>query len=1184
MLRIKLFMTRAAVCAVLVLLSAVAAQAQFRAGLQGTVTDATGAVVSGATVTLTNPETNRTQQVTTSEEGFYRFSQLAPGDYNITVEQAGFSKSVLDNITVSAEAIQGIDVQLTTGAISDTVTVTDTAGGLETENGSISRALSTTEIRQLPQVGRDPYELLRLTPGVFGDGARGGGGQAVNLPNTTGPGGSSNSIFQTENQVQISANGQRLSSNNFQIDGVSVNSFNHGGAALITPNQESVKEIRVLSASYSAEDGRNSGAQIRVVSQNGTNDFHGSAFFKYNSPKLNAFNKYNGPNAPPVRVNDYVRSFGGSLGGPLYLPRFGEGGPATIGGKDKLFFFVSYEGLRNNSTGTGQAYVETAQYRQLVQTLRPGSVTAQILSAQGIEPRIINVLAQNCRAYNNDLNRCRVVNGGLDIGSITGARGQYLTFEQQGTGGSFDGIPDVQEIQFALPNQNRGNQYNGRIDYTLNQNNSFTFSTFITPQDNFGSDGGAQGRPIADLPRKPLNTSGTILYNLVISPTTLNELRFNATRYAEDQQQSSAEAGVNFGIPRVRVEGLPFNQIIFGAPRDENTPGIFAQNIFEFSNTLSKVFGNHAMKFGFVYRNEQDNSDSSGGSRPEYAFSGLFQLANDTPVFERVNLDPVTGLPADAQRYFRTNYYAGFVQDDWKTRPNLTLNLGLRYEYYSPLSETQGRLSNLFFGSQGLVNSQVRPVDQLYEPDRNNFAPRVGFAYSPKFSALGFGNENGESTVIRGGFGVAYNRIPVAPLANVRGNPPFFARYDPCCGTAERTGFSSPFRDGQILYAVGSSNSVNSFPRNPALGLGINPATGAPNPSPTGINAAVEIYGAPQNLPNPYVYTYSLEVQQELPAKLTATLGYQGSAGRKLIRLVNQNFLFRRNPSFSAVFFPTPDVNSNYNALNANISRRFSDNFQVAANYRFSKSIDQLSFEGPGFVTNQTFPQDNSTERGPSDFDVKHFANVSGLYELPFFNRRSDFLGKALGGFSLSSIVTYRTGFPFTPVVDSVTSTPGGSNLSPVRPQGYIGTGNIDTSEEAFINGTSIPGGGSSFVVFRQADGTVAPPGIGRNSFRGPSYFNVDMSFFKQTGLPAFFGEGANFEVKVNVFNIFNLRNLSSFAFGSNATTIGRFDPNANPDPVTMVPRGQFFRNADFGRATGGFAGRVVELQGRFRF
>jgi outer membrane receptor protein involved in Fe transport len=1164
------FAARVVVCGLFLLLPLISANAQFRANIQGTVSDSTGAVVPDATVTLTNKETGAKQTTQSSGEGFYRITGLPPGTYSLVVEKSGFKKQSFENVVINAEDTRGLDVLLTAGEVAETVTVTEeSAQAIETENGNVSRAMTTREIRELPQVGRDPYELVRLTPGIFGDGARAGNGQAVNLPNTTGPGGSNNSIFQTENQVQISANGQRLSANNYMIDGVSVNSFNWGGAALVTPNQESVKEVRVLSATYSAEDGRNSGAQVKVVSQGGANDVHGSAFFKYNSPKLNAFNKFGGPGAPPTRVDDYIRQFGGSIGGPLYLPRFGEGGPATIGGRNKMFFFFSYEGLRNSNNEIGRAFVETPEFRSLVQQIRPGGVTAQIFSSQGITPRIINVFTPSCAVFGNDPARCRVVPGGLDIGSPTGALGQYVSFGNP-TGGGFDGIPDVQEVQFALPGFNRGNQYNVRLDFMRTTKDSLTLSTYVTKQNNFNADSAGKSRPMADLPFKPLNTSGTIIYRRIISATALNEARFNATRFAVDQQRDASS--VNFGIPRVEVEGLPFDRIRFGADRSENTPGILAQNIFELSDTFTKVIGNHGFKFGGTFRVEQDNSDSSGGSRPIYSFSGLFNLANDTPIFEAINADPRNGNPADAQRYFSTNYYAFFVQDDWKVRPNFTLNLGLRYEYYSPLKEKDERLSNLFFGANGLVDSRVTVVDELYKSDKNNFAPRIGFAYSPRVKFLGFGGESGDMTVIRGGFGIAYNRIPVAPLANVRGNPPFFGRFNICCGTAS-TDFGSPFAGGQILYALGSSNSVTSYPRNPALGGGINPATGGPN------SGSVEIWGSPRDVPNPYVYAYSLEVQQELPAKLTATLGYQGSAGHKLIRLVNQNFLFQNNPAFFQVFFTTPDVNSNYNALNANLVRRFSKGLQLQANYRWSKSIDQLSYEGPGFVTNQTFPQDNRTERGPSDFDVRHYFNLSAVYELPFYHTRNDLAGKVLGGFEVSGLVTYRTGFPFTPVVGGCTSTPGGPQLCPVRPQGYSGPTNLDTSNDAFITGSNFPGGGAPFfTVFDQPNNTVAPPGIGRNSFRGPKYFNVDLSLVKHTRLGGFLGEQGDFEFRANFFNVFNQLNLKTFEFGSDATTIGFFDPRGPNEPGVLT------NNPRFGIATAGLSGRVVELQARFRF
>ncbi|MDQ2856811.1 MAG: hypothetical protein M3R68_10815, partial [Acidobacteriota bacterium] len=459
-----------------------------------------------------------------------------------------------------------------------------------------------------------------------------------------------------------------------------------------------------------------------------------------------------------------------------------------------------------------------------------------------------------------------------------------------------------------------------------------------------------------------------------------------------------------------------------------------------------------------------------------------------------------------------------------------------------------GTMSNLVFGSNGLINSKVVQVNQLYQPDKNNFGPRVGFAYSPERFK--------DNLVVRGGFGVSYNRIENYLFENTRGNPPFFARYQICCGTSAQD-FSTPFANGQILYALGANSSPFSYPRNPALATGINPVTGAPN------SGSVEIYGALPKEPTPYVYTYSLEGEYSLPHKLTATVGYQGSASRKLMRLVNQNFLFPNNPSFFAVYFPTPDVTASFNSLNLHLGRRFSNGFKFDAIYRWSKSIDELSNEGPGAVTNQTYPQDLKQERGPSDFDVRHNFVGSGLWELPFFRHRKDFAGKALGGFQLSSIVTWHTGFPWTPLQGACNTNPSRSAVCPIRPNGYKGGALTDTSNDAFIRpkGNFPNGGASYFVLGDQTPGIL--PGIGRNSFRGPRYFDVDMSLSKRTGVPKFFGEGAYFEFKVNTFNLFNNLNLQSFSFGASNTIVT--DPN-------------------FGRSFGGLSGRVVELQGRFSF
>jgi hypothetical protein len=1165
---------RAVLCALALISFAVSARAQFRAGIQGTVTDQSGAVVPAASVTLKSNETGRTQTATSSDEGFYRITELPPGKYTLSIEKAGFKKTTFEDLVVNAEQVQGVDVVLTAGEVAETVTVTDTATpALETENPNINKAITTQEVKQLPQFGRDPYELIRLTPGVLGEGARGGSGGAVGLPNQTGPGGSSRSIFQTENQPQISANGQRVSANNFQIDGTSVNSLTFGGAAVVTPNQESVKEVRVIANVYSAEYGRNSGAQVLTVSQNGTNQFHGSLFLKNDSPGLNSFNKYGGlNNAPPVRVNQHLNQFGGSLGGPIPIPRFGEGRPPAFKlAKEKAFFFFSYEGLRSNNTDTVNAFVETPEFRQLVQQTRPGSIAARILNASGIQPRIVGVVPTTCSAAgfpSGNFPLCQVVGSGLDIGRPAAAQGQYLPFSNL-NGGGLDGIPDIQFVQLAVPTISRGNQFNPRIDLNLNDRNSFTFSSYVSHFEGLGGDAAGRSRPMGDIRTKPTNQFGTVTWTRTLSPTMLNEARVNATRFAFNEIESSNET--NFGIPRIEIENMPGDRLRFGAPWAETTPGVFAENTFEFRDTLRWVRGSQGWSFGGEVRKEQDNNDLSGGSRPLFTFAGLFNFVNDTPLFYQINADPRTGGPAESQRYFRSATYAAFAQNDWKVRPNLTLNLGLRYEYFSPLSEKQNRLSNLVFGPTGSELTGARLVsggDKLYPPDRNNFAPRLGFAYSPNFGNSFGGLLNENRLVLRGGFAVAYNRVPIVLFANTRGNPPFFARYTICCGTSAQD-FSTPFNNGQILYALGANNSPFSFPVNTALRATFNPTTGIPV-LPSG--AQVELYGAPPEVATPYVYTYSLEGQYSLPAHLTAELGFQGSSSRKLIRLVNERFLFADPGTFSGIFFPTPDATASYNALIARLTRRLSGGLQFDAIYRFAKSIDVNSNEGPGGATNPTFPLDVREERGPSDYDVRHNFVASSVWELPFFRNRNDALGSILGGWQLSGILTAHSGFPWTPVIADCVSTRGPS-LCPARPIAYFGGVGNDSSDDAFINGSNTAG---CFV--RDASGNIITnqnrcfslaspgtqlPGIGRNSFRGPRYFDVDMSVAKRFRVPHLFGESTFLEVKANFFNAFNLLNLQSFAFASTSTTVN---------------------SSNFGRSERGLAGRVVELQGRFSF
>ncbi len=322
--------------------------AQYGASLEGTVTDKSGAVVGGATVTITNQATGVSRNTVTGDSGFYRITGLPPGRYKVDVDAASFKKSSTPNVDVAAEAVNAANVTLDTGSASETVTVTAGTEELQTEGANLGGTITSQQVVDLPEFGRDPYELLRLTPGVFADASRQGNGNSLAIPQQVGPGGSNSQIFQTENQVQAIANGQRVSANNFMLDGVSINSLEWGSAAVITPNEESVQEINVVSTSYSAQDGRNSGAQVKVISKSGTNALHGSGFFKVNDKGLNAFNKFYGPtNVPltsitcetatpsqftivashcPDRVDQKYRDYAGSIGGPIIKNRSAKSG------------------------------------------------------------------------------------------------------------------------------------------------------------------------------------------------------------------------------------------------------------------------------------------------------------------------------------------------------------------------------------------------------------------------------------------------------------------------------------------------------------------------------------------------------------------------------------------------------------------------------------------------------------------------------------------------------------------------------------------------------------------------------------------------------------------------------------------------------------------------------------------
>lgn len=1143
---------------ILILGSMVTVFGQFGSGVQGTVTDQNGAIVPGATVTLTNTATNIKVETTANEKGLYRFNGLTQGAYSVLVTQSGFKKKLVEKFIVNAETLMGLDIVLETGEINAQVTVDGSnTPPLETESPDLGRNITNKEILQLPQIGRDPYQLARLAPGVFGDGARSATGGANRIGNNgTGPGGSGDGIFAVENQTQISANGQRVTSNSYEIDGVSVNSQTWGGAAVITPTQESVAEVQVTSSTYSAENGRNSGAQVKVISKYGTNQWHGSAFLKLNDPSLNAYNRFRGVSGVagliglnPTRVGDKLKTYGGSFGGPIK--------------KDKLFFFAAYEGTkRSSSSVTTGGFVETAAFRSALTNLRSGTLSAKFLT-NGALPRINQVLTPSCSlitGYSTNAGNCQVVGDGLDIGSITGTYGTFVPDASNTTGGGLDGIADLQYVTLNNFSRFRGNQFTGRVDYQMTEKDKITFTTNFTPLNSFGYNTAAQSRPQSDLNSDRLTYLIGGIYSRTISATMLNEFRFNYTKWGFNEIDSNPDADLS--LPRVEIEAIWGDRLRFGFPRADTTPGDFKQTQMDFRDTLTDIVGNHTLKFGVEYRKELNNSSSPGGARPLYSFTRMWNFANGTPVFESINAD-ANGKPKANDVPFNTANLGFFVQDNWKFRQNLTLNLGLRWEYFAPISVSGDNvLGRLVLGTIGLNDAKIENVKQFANKDLNNFAPQLGFAWNPKWF-------DGKA-VVRGGFGIGYDRLASALLNNARFAPPNAARYSICCGNSGNAGNTGA--GGTIQFVGSTDGTIYGYPQNNTIGGGF-----GTNGGPT--KGTVEVYSAPANMPNAYVYRYSLEGQYELPMQMVATLGYQGSAGHRFARILPLHVFYPQNTAtFRPVFYASPDVNTNYNAMNAGIRKRFSKDFDLNANYRFSKGIDTVSLEAPCGCTNQTYPYNNATERGPSDFDVKHYVVVSGTWEPSWWKGQHNVGGDLFSGWSFSPIVTWRGGFPWTPIVgQTITASQQNSGVGTIRPISYTGKQPIENTNANFLiaNGifprTNINEYFSTTINTTVINGSnvatyqINPPGIGRNVFRGPKYFSTDLSVAKNIKLPTvgFLGEAANLNLRFNFFNLFNTLNLAPFTAASNSTRI---------------------TSTQFGVATAALAGRVGEFQIRFSF
>jgi hypothetical protein len=650
--------------------------AQFRTSIQGVVTDPTGAVIPGATLTLKNLSTNETFTQTSGPDGVYNFNALPADRFVLTVEKDGFQKKVLDQLQLTPEQANGINIQLQAGAASTTVLVNaSTQPALDTETANTGATISDLEVQHMPVYERDPTSLIRLVPGVLSDGAQQGGGGGFQAPGTqtgasSGGGGNlghSSSIFATENGPSASANGGQFDTNGFTVDGVSTESAVWGGATVITPSPESIGNIHVVSNGYDAEYGRFAGALTEITSKSGTNNLHGSFFFQLTRPGLNAYQRWNGPGSVQafnpttgakltpaerglLRDEDRYNQWGGSFGGPIW--------------KNKIFAFFSYEKQAQTIGATSTEWYPTSQFNGLAPA---GSIAATYLGFPGSSVVGTLIGSTTCNAYGlTEGVNCRTIPGqGLNIGSplTTPLRTQDLTWvspANPGVGSGLSNVPDIALYTISNPTTTNFQQFNGRLDADITKKDHLAFIIYWVPSSKTNLNG-ALGYQLFH--HDQLNDLFSLVWNHIFSPSFLNEARANAAGWRWNELGSNPQAP--FGLPQAlwyastnggpNIGSIALGQL--GVP----VPSHLNQWTYSYKDVATKVLGSETMKFGFDLTRLYYLNDPIGA--PNYTFYNIWDFLNDAPQAEGGPFQATTGFPGGFRNDNRQNIWGAFFQD-----------------------------------------------------------------------------------------------------------------------------------------------------------------------------------------------------------------------------------------------------------------------------------------------------------------------------------------------------------------------------------------------------------------------------------------------------------------------------------------------------------------------------------------
>src|ERR1700730_14393805 len=596
-------------------------QAQFNSSIEGSITDSSGAVIPAAKITVTNQETGVSRSTTTSSEGFYRQVNLGRGRYTVSVEHPGFRPAEQRDVSLAASETVRVNFVLEVGSIGEKITVEDEIPNVETEQGRVSGRIETQQWKDFPLNGRNLYTLLALQPGVSGRGVAATFG--------AGGGGSNNDGFAAENQPEIYASGQRVESNSYSLDDSSVNSAARGGVANLTPNPDSIAEVRVVSNNFSAVNGRSSGGQVEMVTKSGTNSLHGGATEFFENNTLSSRNEFEAKNSV-YRRNEV----GYYIGGPVV--------------KNRTFFFTSFEGLRQSGARAQLYTVETAQFRDYVTQHYPNSIAAKVLATgkPAVDP------SSGFKSIANP---------------ATGQPGISLPA----------GFLALGSAAFAPAAYRNGQQFNGRIDHQLRPNKDTLYAAFYrTWADTLN--GGI--RPAFDRPGHEFGTFVSLNETHIFNPAMLNEFRGNMIRVV-----GLSDFPPNAQIPSISVTSIS------GFSTNGYPSGYF-QTSFNYKDVFSWVHGSHTFKTGGELRRVRSNSINTSNFIPSYSFTSLLTFAADSPFQETRLVDPTTGLPAVNRVGLRNYEWALFFNDDWKVSRKLTLNLGVRYENYRSPAEVNNML------------------------------------------------------------------------------------------------------------------------------------------------------------------------------------------------------------------------------------------------------------------------------------------------------------------------------------------------------------------------------------------------------------------------------------------------------------------------------------------------------------